>query len=583
MARARPAPPQSRALPLAEPCALHGLSAIDRMRRALSRISLAQLAVLCALLAAFAVAMILPLLSLFAQAFQDGAGRFVGLANYRAYFGSPALSRAVWNTIDISLVTAFYSVTLGFLYAYALTRTNIRFKAFFRYVALVPIFIPTVVHALGLIYLLGRQGVLTRLGLQVELYGRLGIILAEIIFTFPQAFLMFFVTLKYADGRLYEAADSMGVKPLTKLWKITLPEVKFTLVNAAFVCFTLAFTDFGAPMVIGGNFNVLATDLHTQITGHFNMSMGAVVGTLLLVPAALAFVVNRVTNISNMGAMSAKSTKLVVRRSPARDAFFFVFCSAIALCLFALVGALALGAFSTLYPFNMTPTLANFRFDVATGGIGSFFNSVKMSLATAAVGTAFVFVYSYMVEKTEGFGFLTKFGKLLSILPLALPGMVIGISYIFFFNNAANPLNFVHGTVAILVMANILSFFSVPFLTATGALKKLDREFESVSDSMGAPRWKLFAFVTMPLSFPAALEVFMYYFVSAMVTISALVFLYTPNFRVASIAIAHMQAAGDFAQAAAMSLLILLINVAARLLYELAMVFIRRRSKRRQA
>jgi len=231
----------------------------------------------------------------------------------------------------------------------------------------------------------------------------------------------------------------------------------------------------------------------------------------------------------------------------------------------------------------MAPTLANFRFNVATGGIGAFFNSIKMSLITATVGTAFAFVYAYMMEKTDGFGFLTRLGKLLSILPLALPGMVIGISFIFFFNSPANPLNFIHGTVAILVLANILSFFSVPFLTATGALKKLDREFESVSDSMSIPRWKLFCRVTTPLSFPAILEVFMYYFVSSMVTISALVFLYTPRFRVASIAIAHMQAAGDFSQAAAMSLLILLINVVVRLLYEIVIIVSKYRIKRRQA
>jgi len=336
-------------------------------------------------------------------------------------------------------------------------------------------------------------------------------------------------------------------------------------------------------MVIGGNFNVLATDLHTQIAGQFNMSMGAVVGTLLLIPAVVAFIINRMTNSRNMGAMSAKSTKLAIKKSTARDVFFFLFCSVITLCFLALIGALAMGAFTTHYPFNMTPTLANFRFNVATGGIGAFFNSIKMSLITATVGTAFAFVYAYMMEKTDGFGFLTRLGKLLSILPLALPGMVIGISFIFFFNSPANPLNFIHGTVAILVLANILSFFSVPFLTATGALKKLDREFESVSDSMSIPRWKLFCRVTTPLSFPAILEVFMYYFVSSMVTISALVFLYTPRFRVASIAIAHMQAAGDFSQAAAMSLLILLINVVVRLLYEIVIIVSKYRLKRRQA
>jgi iron(III) transport system permease protein len=168
------------------------------------------------------------------------------------------------------------------------------------------------------------------------------------------------------------------------------------------------------------------------------------------------------------------------------------------------------------------------------------------------------------------------------MLPLALPGMVIGVSYIFFFNNPNNPFNFVFGTIGILVMANVLSFFSVPFLTATGALKKLDKEFESVSDSMSIPKWKLFARVTVPLSFPAILETFMYYFVSSMVTISAIVFLYTPQFRVASIAISHMHAEGVFSQAAAMSLLILLINVLVRLMYEISSAIHRKREKRRQ-
>jgi iron(III) transport system permease protein len=380
----------------------------------------------------------------------------------------------------------------------------------------------------------------------------------------------------------YESAMIDGASQAKMFFKITLPEVKFTFINAVFVCFTLAFTDFGAPVVIGGGYNVLATDLFVQITGLFNFNMGAVVGTLLLIPAVLAFIVNRVTDIANMGAMSAKSTKLVVKKSIARDTFFFILCSVVVLCFLALIGGLAVRAFTVFFPFDMDFTLSNFQFSPVTGGIGSFFNSIQMSLVTAAIGTAFVFVYSYMAEKSDGFVLLRKIAKLFSVLPLALPGMVIGVSYIFFFNNPNNPFNFVFGTVAIMVLANILSFFSVPFLTATGALKKLDREFESVSDSMSIPRWKLFGRVTVPLSLPAILETFMYYFVSSMVTISALVFLYTPQFRVASIAISHMHAEGVFAQAAAMSLLILFINVLVRLLYELAIIIIAYRAKRRQ-
>jgi iron(III) transport system permease protein len=185
------------------------------------------------------------------------------------------------------------------------------------------------------------------------------------------------------------------------------------------------------------------------------------------------------------------------------------------------------------------------------------------------------------MEKTDGLAVLKRYGRLLSMLPLALPGMVIGLSFIFFFNSRENPLHFIYGTVAIIVISNILHYFSVPFLTATGALKKLDREFESVSESMKIPRWKTFLRVSAPLSMPAILEIFMYYFVNAMVTVSAVVFLYSAQFKIASIAISHMEEAGDISQAAAMSLLILFINVFVRLLYEAAVRIVKRRSQRK--
>ena len=164
---------------------------------------------------------------------------------------------------------------------------------------------------------------------------------------------------------------------------------------------------------------------------------------------------------------------------------------------------------------------------------------------------------------------LKNAGRILSSLPLALPGMVIGLSFIFFFNQKNNPLNFVYGTMIILVLANMVHFYSVPFVTASSALKKLDREYENVAESLKVPGWKTFCKVVVPMSLPAVLEIFMYYFMNSMVTVSAVVFLYSARFKVASIAITHMEEAGDIAQAAAMSLLILLINVAVRGIYEI--------------
>jgi iron(III) transport system permease protein len=238
-----------------------------------------------------------------------------------------------------------------------------------------------------------------------------------------------------------------------------------------------------------------------------------------------------------------------------------------------------MGAFTKYYPYDMGFTLENFNFNPSTGGIQSYINSIKMSAVTAVFGTLFVFVYAYFIERGKCWKFLKNAGRVLSSLPLALPGMVIGLSFIFFFNQKNNPFNFVYGTIIILVLANIVHFYSVPFVTASSALKKLDSEYENVAESLKVPGWKTFCRVVVPLSLPAVLEIFMYYFMNSMVTVSAVVFLYSAQFKIASIAITHMEEAGDIAQAAAMSLLILLINVIVRGIYELCVHRLKNKQK----
>lgn len=530
----------------------------------------------------FVIVLICPLYSLFSKAFISADGTFVGLGNYAEYFSTPALSVSIGNTIYISVFTATVSTLIGFVYAYGVTRTNIKGKQFFRYAALIPLFLPTVVHGLSLVYLFGVQGVVTNLGWDIGLYGKTGIILSEIIYTFPQSFLMFYIALNYADGRLYEAAETMGCGNLKKFRYITVPSVKYTLINSLFVCFTLAFTDFGAPKVVGGSYNVLATDIYKQVAGQFNMNMGAVVGTLLLIPAIISFAVDRITSRKESGAISSKASALRIKDSTPRDVVFYVICGGVTLCLFIMVAVLFMGAFTKDYPYEMGFTLEHFNFSESTGGIQSFINSVVMSLLSAIAGTAFVFIYVYLVERSKSSRVLKVIGRLLSSIPLALPGMVIGLSFIFFFNSPDNPLNFIYGTVAILVLANVVHFYSVPFVTASSALKKHDKDYENVADSMRIPLWKSFTRVIVPLSLPAILEIFLYYFMNSMVTVSAVVFLYSAQFKVASIAITHMEEAGDIAQAAAMSLLILLVNIVARGIYELLVYRIKKRNERRK-
>jgi iron(III) transport system permease protein len=183
---------------------------------------------------------------------------------------------------------------------------------------------------------------------------------------------------------------------------------------------------------------------------------------------------------------------------------------------------------------------------------------------------------------------LRRVAYLLSTLPLALPGLVIGLAYIFFFNTPSwrlhglempNPVHALYRTMGILVLCNVVHFYTVSFLTATTALKQLDKEFEAVSHSLGVPFYKTFLRVTAPVCLPAILEIGMYYFVNSMATVSGVIFLYSADLPLASVAVANMDDAGDIAAAAAMSVLIVLANIAARVVYGVLTKGARRRSQ----
>jgi iron(III) transport system permease protein len=204
------------------------------------------------------------------------------------------------------------------------------------------------------------------------------------------------------------------------------------------------------------------------------------------------------------------------------------------------------------------------------------------------LGTAATFVAAYLIEKTSGMGLIRRAASFLCLLPLALPGLVIGLSYIFFFNapsfgffgfRVPNPANGLYATMGILVLSNVVHFFTVGYLTATTALGQLDREFESVSESMGVPFYATMFRVTAPVCLPAILETALYYFVNSMATVSAVIFLYTADIPLAAVAVANMDDAGDIAPACAMSVLIVAANVAIRLLYGLITAGLRRRSR----
>ena len=534
------------------------------------------------MVAAFLIVfLIIPLWMLFFQAFVDNTGTFTGLSLFVDYFKSGALVKSVKNTVFIAVISTIISVTLAFIFAYSLSRTLIPGKQLLKYIAMLPIYAPTMLLGIGLVYLFGNKGILTAIGIPVSLYGKNGIIMAESLYCFPAAFTILSVAFSNADNHLYEAADAMDTSSLRKMLTITLPQVKYGLISAIFVAFTYSFTDFGAPSVVGGNYNVLATDVYKQVIGQQNFNMGAVVGIILLIPAVLSFIVDRITNKKQNASVNARATAYVIKPHKKTDIMASVFCYLVAAGIIMFFMTSLFASLIKLWPYNLTLTLDNFKFKSIVSGSGASIirNSIIVAALTAGIGTCIVFFTAYLIEKCRRFAAIRQLTYFMSIAPLAIPGTVIGLGYILFFNKTqiaipfteyaiVNPFHGLYGTMWILVFVNIIHYFSVPFTTATTTLKKLDNEFETVGESMGVPFINTFFRVTVPMCFPAISEMFIYYFVNAMVTISAVVFLYSPSFGIASVTIVNLQGAGNIEQAVAMCMVILAINIFMRLIYD---------------
>jgi iron(III) transport system permease protein len=511
----------------------------------------------------------LPCGSLFMKAFSNTKGDFVGTENFKAYFTNPSLVGSLKNSLFISIIASFISVILGFVYAYGISRTAMRMKKVFKAIAILPLFAPSMLYSISLIYLFGNKGIFTNLGMDIGLYGPVGIIISEVIFTFPQVFLILSVGLSMTDYRIYETAEALGTSKARIFFRITLPSIEYPLISSIFISFIMCFTDFGAPKVLGGNYNVLATDIYKQIVGQFNMPMGAVISIVMLLPVLLAFFIDRMASKKQGVTITSKSSRYVVKKNRVRDGVIFFICIIVAFIIISLIATAVIASLINLWPYDMKFTLKHYKFDgLMNSGWDTYLNSLKISILTALGGTIFTFITSYLIEKVKKYRIFRQIAYFLAMIPLALPGLVIGLSYIFFFNHINNPLNFIYKTTGILVLANIVHFYSVSFITSTTALKMLDEEYEVVAKSMKVPFYKLFFKVTVPMSIEAILEVAMYFFLNSMVTVSALIFLYTPKTQTASISILKLSENGDGGSAAAMAALILLTNIIVKVIYE---------------
>lgn len=508
----------------------------------------------------------LPLWSLLSKSFESSDGSFVGLSNYFTYFTTPTLFVSLQNSLIVAVVSTVIVIPLAFTYAYALTRTHLPAKGLFYALALLPIFAPSLLAAISLVYIFGNQGFLGFLLMGHSVYGPIGIIMGEVLSVFPHALLILVTALSLADGRLYEAAAALGTSKTRVFWTITLPGARFGVINASFVVFTLVITDFGVPKVIGGQYDVLATDAYKQVVGQQNFSMGAVVGMILLVPAVVAFAVEKMAKRRQVALLSARAVPFEPPLNRRLALACLLFCLVVGGTIAGTYGVSVWASFIQYWPYNLTLTLANYDFsNVEPSGWQPYLNSLSLAALVSVIGSVLVFFGAYLIEKTDAFRQGRVVAQFLAMLPMAVPGLVLGLGYVFFFNASWNPLSFLYGTLALLVINTLAHFYTVSHLTALTALKQIDGEFESVSASLKVPFWRTFTAVTVPICAPTILDVAVYMFVNALTTVSAVIFLYGTDSKLASIAIVHMDEAGAGASAAAMATAIMVTAISVRL------------------
>ena len=532
------------------------------------------------MVAALFILLAFPLYAMLSKSFENEDGAFVGLLNYQEYFASTGLVQSIYNSLTIASITTVIASTLAFIYAYALTRSCIPFKRLFRAISTIPILAPSLLPAISLVYLFGNQGMIREVLMGESIYGPIGILIAMVFYIFPHIVMIMVTALSTTDARLYEAAQALGAGRLRIFFTVTVPGALYGVISAAIVAFTLTITDFGVPKVIGGQYNVLATDVYKQVVGQQNFSMGAVVGMVLLLPAVIAFAVDRWVRKKQVAALSARAVPFVPKPEKVRDGLLLIFTILMSVFFIGILAVATAASFIKFWPYDLSFSLVHYDFDaIDPNGWSSFTNSLVMAGLTAVIGTVIIFLGAYFVEKGRGFALLRGLLHMLAMVPMAVPGLVLGLAYVFFFAPAENPLNVIYGTMTILVLSTVVHFYTVSHLTTLTALKQIDREFESVSASLKVPFYKTMVRVHVPVSLPAISEVMMYLFVNAMTTVSAVVFLYGPDTKLASIAVLNMDDAGDTAPAAAMAMLIVAASLTTRILHGLVMYSLNARTQ----
>jgi iron(III) transport system permease protein len=465
-----------------------------------------------------------------------------GLGGYVDFFREgPNWLIAARNSLVVMVLSTTTAVALGFCYAYAMVYSRMRWKPFFRLIAILPMLSPPFVVAASYILLFGPRGLVTYglFGTSPNILGLFGLWGVQTIAFFPYAYQLIADVLSRSDPRLEQAGRNLGAGPFAVFRTVTLPLARPGLLGAILLVAIYVLEDFGNPALIAGQYTVLPTLAYGLISGFGDLAGASVVSTILLLFALALYVARlrlegRGSVVTVVGRGSSMPRPPV---SPLVNRLSFAICLALAGLILMVYGVLVLSAFVTAYPFDFTPTLQHF------GYVGAHITSLRNSLvysSVAAVACSFLAVLlAYAVQRKAWTG--RRVVDFLAIAPAAVPGIFFGIGYATTFNQS-----WLGWLDRGLLITLSMIFWNIPigYRAAVSSLQQIDRSIDEAATSMGASSLQAFRQILFPNLRGAFATGMVTAFVRAITTLSVVIFLFTPSTVVTTITI--FQLVNDF-------------------------------------
>jgi iron(III) transport system permease protein len=470
----------------------------------------------------------------------------------QSYYVKPLI-----NSMILGVFVATIGTFIGFVFAYAITRTPMKGKRVFRMIATFPIVSPPFVVALACILLFGRSGLFA--GTIGNIYGLTGLTIVEVIAYSPTAFLALVGVLQAIDPSLEEAAMDCGASRIKIFMTIILPLATPGIVSAWLLVFIQSLADFGNPMILSGDFSVLSVQAYLQITGMYDLARGSTLAILLLLPTVLAFYLQKyLLSKKSYVTVTGKPTSATIKNLEWYiKAPVYTLCIFFALVVLLFYSMVVWGSFQTLWGVDSTLTFKNY-IQMWRVGKGYIIDSLYISaIITPITGVLSMFI-AYLISRKQFFG--KNAMEFSSMLTFAVPGTVVGIGYILAFNTPSFLMPATLTGTGFIIMA-LLVFRNLPVGIRNGvaAIEQIDPSIEEASIDLGADSGTTFRKITLPMITPAFFSGLANCFVRSMTAISAIIFVVSGKWNFITVAVLGFVDNSQYAQAAAMSLLLIVI------------------------